>query len=324
MAQAVDFHIRDILTREEIRNLSKTKDILGWLDLLTTWGMIGGCFVLLAWKSNFMTVPIALIILGGRHLALAILTHDAVHNAMFQSRRLNQIVGTWLCAYPALLDFQRYRTHHLRHHAYTGEPQDPDISLVARFPVTRQAMFRKVLRDLSGVAALKRFIGIVLMATGYIEYTVAADVRKVDQTGRGWRDIVKDAIIYLHGPIIFHAVFFYVLYVSGHPHLYLWWWVSWATTFSLFIRLRSIAEHACTGVADDPLMATRTTSASIVARLTVAPHHVNYHLEHHLLMNVPSYHFRTMHRLLTERGVYQRACYSQSYIELWRYAIKNG
>ena len=37
----------------------------------------------------------------------------------------------------------------------------------------------------------------------------------------------------------------------------------------------------------DPLRNTRTTRATPLARLLVAPYFVNYHLEHHLFLFVP-------------------------------------
>jgi fatty acid desaturase len=40
---------------------------------------------------------------------------------------------------------------------------------------------------------------------------------------------------------------------------------------------------------------------------------VNYHLEHHLIMTVPHYHLRRMHRLLRERGGLDQALVSVGY-----------
>ena len=73
-------------------------------------------------------------------------------------------------------------------------------------------------------------------------------------------------------------------------------------------RVRSIAEHALTPNADDPLGNTRTTLARWWERLLIAPNRVNYHLEHHLLMTVPHYKLPQMHALLRERGVLEHAC----------------
>jgi fatty acid desaturase len=46
---------------------------------------------------------------------------------------------------------------------------------------------------------------------------------------------------------------------------------------------------------------TRTTRAGWLARLTVAPLHVNYHQEHHLMASVPYYRLPLMHRLLQDK-----------------------
>jgi fatty acid desaturase len=68
------------------------------------------------------------------------------------------------------------------------------------------------------------------------------------------------------------------------------------------LRIRSLAEHACTELSTDPFRNTRTTRASLLARLTVAPIRVNYHLEHHLLVAVPYFRLPELGRLLLERG----------------------
>jgi fatty acid desaturase len=80
------------------------------------------------------------------------------------------------------------------------------------------------------------------------------------------------------------------------------WVVADLTAFNLFVRIRSLAEHACTERTTDPYKNTRTTLAGPVARATVAPIRVNYHLEHHLLVAVPFYRLPRLHALLRERG----------------------
>src|SRR3546814_19582079 len=71
---------------------------------------------------------------------------------------------------------------------------------------------------------------------------------------------------------------------------YLRWLAALATTFQLYLRVRNIAEHACTTTgSDDPFTHARTTRAGWLARATVAHYWVNYHAEHHLFMGVPCY-----------------------------------
>lgn len=107
--------------------------------------------------------------------------------------------------------------------------------------------------------------------------------------------------------MISNGVILGVLAIFGRPELYLLWPVALLTTFRLAIRIRSIAEHAMAGPADDPLRNTRTTLVSWWERFFFAPNFVNYHLEHHLLMTVPHYHLPKMHAMLRERGLLENA-----------------
>jgi fatty acid desaturase len=90
------------------------------------------------------------------------------------------------------------------------------------------------------------------------------------------------------------------------------------TTFGLFVRWRSLAEHACMDRSADPLRNTRTTHAGWLARATVAPLHVNYHLEHHLLPTVPWYRLPALGRLLASRDVIPASSRQPGYIGVLR------
>ena len=41
---------------------------------------------------------------------------------------------------------------------------------------------------------------------------------------------------------------------------------------------------------------------NVLGRALLFPHHVNYHLEHHLYPAVPHYHLPALHRMLHEKG----------------------
>ncbi len=95
---------------------------------------------------------------------------------------------------------------------------------------------------------------------------------------------------------------------------YLLWIAALATTFQLFLRIRNIAEHACTKTgSDDPFTHARTTYAKLIERATVAPYWVNYHSEHHLFMGVPCYHLAAAHSLLGKGGYHDRMTISLGY-----------
>ena len=65
---------------------------------------------------------------------------------------------------------------------------------------------------------------------------------------------------------------------------------------------------------------TRTVDAGPVARFFFAPHGVNHHLEHHLLMTVPSYQLPRMRQLLRERGALEGTPQASGYVEVLQQA----
>jgi fatty acid desaturase len=304
-----------VFTREELAKLSRHSDLAGAWTVASTWAVIALTFAALARWPNLLTFLVAVVVLGGRQLALSILMHEAAHRSLFRSRWLNDVATDWLCARVMWNDVERYRKHHLRHHMHAGTEQDPDVSLVEAFPTTRRSLARKILRDITGVTGLKRIVGLVLMDAGVLEYTVAGDARRRPRDGRTAFDYFRDGARHMAGVVITNVALALALAATGHAWLYWAWVAAYMTTFSVFVRVRSFAEHACTKGGPDVFDNTRTTRAGWLARATVAPIHVNYHLEHHLLVSVPHYRLRAMHRMLRERGATLAA---PSYLDVLR------
>ncbi|MEM6931536.1 MAG: fatty acid desaturase, partial [Myxococcota bacterium] len=90
----------DLLSKEEIRELTRASDLAGWRSVLTDWGLVAAAMALVAVWPNVLTVLVALVILGGRQLGLAILTHECAHYSLFATRWLNDVVGVWLAGSP--------------------------------------------------------------------------------------------------------------------------------------------------------------------------------------------------------------------------------
>ncbi len=294
--------VRGILSREEIQALTMRSDLRGWWGILRVWISIGLTFAALALWPNPLTFILAIIMLGSLQLALAVLTHEASHRTLFKTRSLNDAVSDWLCARPIWLDVYRYREHHMRHHAHTGTERDPDKSLVAPFPTTRGGLLRKLLRDISGLSGLRRIVGLVLMDIGVFEFTVSADPVRRPRNGRQFQDYLREGVHNMWPMAAANLILAGLLALAGAFWLYGAWVLAHLTTFSVFIRVRSIAEHACMEPGPDILRNTRTTRAGWLARLTVAPMKVNYHAEHHLMASVPYYRLPLLHKLLVERA----------------------
>lgn len=298
------------LTRAEIQELRQMNDWRSWASVLTNWGLVFAAFALVVSFPNPLTLVLALAVIGTRQLGFAVLMHEAAHRTLFKNRRVNDVVGNWLCAYPVWSDLYPYRRYHLQHHAKNWTAEDPDLRLASPFPVTWASMRRKVWRDLTGQTAWKR-----------VKYVLSRDLglgQTVEQFGSNgsWRN--------LRGVTITNLALIAILTAWGHPALYLLWIGAWFTTHHLVVRLRSIAEHAMIPDASDPLRNTRTTLARWWERLLVAPNYVNYHLEHHLIMTIPHYNLPRMHQLLRARGVLQDACVETGYLPVLKLAASKA
>ncbi|PWR19620.1 fatty acid desaturase family protein [Zavarzinia compransoris] len=297
------FTLTDAFTPAEIRAFNTKSDLWGWWAVASTWAVIAGTFALMALWPHVVTVIVGLVLLGGRQLALSILMHEAAHYSLFRTRALNDIVGTWLCAAPVWGDVARYRKHHIQHHAHTNSELDPDLSLVTPFPTSRRSLRRKILRDLTGATGLKRMIGLFLMDIGALTYTVSGGARLVPRAERRLSRQIAQGLNRMGPMLATNAVIAAALGLLGAGWTYLVWVAAYLTTYSLFLRIRAIAEHACTERSDHPLRNTRTTRAGLLARATVAPLHVNYHLEHHLMPAAAYYRLPAMHRRLREKAL---------------------
>jgi fatty acid desaturase len=75
------------------------------------------------------------------------------------------------------------------------------------------------------------------------------------------------------------------------------------TVVQAILRLRAIAEHGATTDFSSPLTAARTNICPAWLGWVIFPHHVNYHIEHHLYASVPHYNLPRLHDEMAARGV---------------------
>lgn len=275
----------DILTKAEMRLLSRQSDAMGWWLVAHCWGVIALAAWLYAIAPSVLTALIAVIIVGGRQLGLAILMHEASHGMLFKSRRLNDWLGQALIAWPVVIDMTLYRKRHMAHHRFTRTEKDPENFLYTPFPVTRGSMARKILRDLTGLVFVRFHVGLFHYVWG-------------ERDGRWGR---------LHaqytGPLAANLALFGAALFADRVDIWLvCWLLPMMTSYQLFLRIRNIAEHATVPNIENPLQNSRTTLANWFERATVAPYWVNYHIEHHLMPFIPCYRLADLHRLMIREG----------------------
>lgn len=307
-------HAVDLLSRDEIRAFTRRSNFAGALAVGGSWLVIAACFAGLALVPHPLVFIATVILLGGRQLALAVAMHEAAHGTLFRSRWCNEVLTDWLCARPVWSDTARYRVHHLQHHAHTGTDRDPDLGLALAEPMSRASLARKLLRDITGASGLRRIVGLLAIDAELLAFDVGGSPRRapVRSAGHHLRALARN----IWKPLLANAVMFGALYALGHAWVYLAWVVAYLTMFSLVLRVRSLAEHACTERTDDQLRNTRTTQAGLLARITFAPLHVNFHLEHHLLPTVPWWRLPALHRRLVARGALPEASLARGYVHV--------
>jgi fatty acid desaturase len=297
----------ELLSPTEIALLRRRSNLVGALLVLHAWALILGAMALFALWPNPLSFLLAVMVIGGRQLGIAIQMHDAAHGLLFANRRLNDWIGQWLCAYPVGTDLNLYRPYHLTHHRLTQQAGDPDLALSSPFPITRASLRRKILRDITGQTGFQRRRAQWRDAWGPADLPARQRIARLRTK--------------LGGAFLVNVILAGALAAVGYWWLFpLLWLLPMLTWYQLISRIRNIAEHAVVPDNDDPLRNTRTTMAGPLTRLFLAPYRVNYHLEHHLLLFVPCWRLPAAHRLLLAKEFGSRMELRRSYREVLRLA----
>lgn len=252
------------------------------------------------WPVAWVMVPAVLIVATQQH-AMFVLAHEAAHYRLFPNRRCNDVVGRLLAAC-AGLSMCAYRVVHRLHHNHLYGERDPDIALHGGYPRGKAYLVRKLMADVLGLTAWKTyryFLGspAANAVTGKAQRPLDDTSAALRQAARADRWLV--AAVQVGLPLA--AGLFFGWY--GFAMYLLLWVLPAVTLLQAILRLRAICEHGAPAATDSPLRAARTTLAGPVLRLILFPHHVNYHVEHHLYPAVPHYHLPRLHAKLDAMGI---------------------
>ena len=88
-----------------------------------------------------------------------------------------------------------------------------------------------------------------------------------------------------------------------------------------FDRLEN--QYEIIDFSDNELQNVRTTYATPLIRIFLAPYWVNYHLEHHLIMHVPCWRLKKVHSLLLKKGYADRMKVSKNYFDVFKQVTTN-
>ncbi len=277
--------------RDELRAIPTARAAFAVVSLLT---MTIGILVAAAWLANPFGYIAAFVLEGAMIVRFNILGHEAVHRTLFRNQRLNDWVGRWVLSYPAFVAFGLYKRSHMTHHRDELGPEEPDMALYANYPITRDSLRRKLVRDAVGISGWKIFKGL-------LRGTRNPKTRKV-----AW------SIVGVQLGILA------VMTAVGRPELYLLWFGPWMTQWRVTNRLRAIAEHAGMHASRDRRETTHHVRQGVLARVFMVPYNVGYHMAHHVDMGVPCWNLKRLHHELTASGWLMPDITYPNYRSLWR------
>ncbi|TFZ08219.1 fatty acid desaturase family protein [Ramlibacter humi] len=311
---------RRILTPAELAPLTQLSSWRSSLAIAQTLGLIAAAIALavLTWPSPWLLVSIVAI--GIAQHGLFILAHEAAHYRLFANREANDWVGRAL-GMSGGLSMCTYRVTHRLHHNNLYTEEDPDTAIHGGYPRGQGYLLNKLARDLVGLNAWKTFA--YFFGAPAINADTNREIRPLDDTSPELRAAARADRVWV---VAFHAAApLIALAVGGWHGLLLYavlWLVPLVTVLQPILRLRAICEHGAAEDLSSPLTAARTnrttgSAGNLLARVFLFPHHVNYHVEHHLYPAVPHYHLPALHRLLLQKGALQSA-EVRDFAETWR------
>ncbi|MEO0897569.1 MAG: fatty acid desaturase family protein [Bacteroidota bacterium] len=282
------------LDKAQLQALYQTKPHLHAFHMFLNWVFMLGTAYLCSIYFNPFTYILAVVIIGARMHALAILMHDATHFRFLNNRKLNDAITNWTSMYPLYTSIEQYRPNHLKHHNNLNTEEDPDwFAKLGKkeftFPKSKGEFLKTVLSYFTLVQGIKDSIW-------FVKRFSVAKVKNQSKKKSRSLNIQR---------ISFYIILVIALSVLGLWKEYLMYWViPYLSTFFMFQYIRSVAEHFGELAYDHDLSNTRTIITNPLEKFFFAPHNVSYHLEHHLYPGVPYYHLEDLHDLLMEKESY--------------------
>jgi len=243
--------------------------LLNWLAI----GLSFGILAELGWPLALLFLPFALIIIGTRQHALALLAHDGAHHLCSRNRALNDVLATVLCAYPLTASLRSYRQFHMAHHQHVGTREDPEFEykggMAPRWdlPVTRRTIYVQFAKDCLG-------LGLVDIVQT-VKTLKPIDVRDAVHLGIFWTSVTG------------------ILLLTGYAWGLLVWFLALNTVQWAVFRVRTWTEHSGLVLGE-----THRLRATWWQRFLFLPTNTWCHYEHHESASTPFYRLPALRQRL--------------------------
>ena len=145
---------------EELASVTQRSDLKGAVLVASQWLQVLALFVVMAAYPHPLVWVLGTMLLGNRLLGFGVLVHECGHRTLFRTPALNDFVGRWLAAPPTFNNMRAYMRGHLEHHRLAGTTEDPDLPNYRDYPISRDRLWRKLRRDLSGQTGWRTLQGV--------------------------------------------------------------------------------------------------------------------------------------------------------------------
>jgi fatty acid desaturase len=279
----------------ELRALSVIDPTRALGAIGTEWLGVAAAVVLCQLWFHPVLYVLAVMFIGARQHALAVIGHDATHHRLLPHRTTNDWVGNVLCLWPVFISVEGFRKFHVAHHQHTNLEGDgnrelwythQDGELVAdwQYPKSRLGLAAVLLKRAMVIT------GLWWMTRGLLSSIVVRE---------------RPAVIVLR--YTYFASLAAVMTLTSSWSLFLWYWlVPYCTWHTAIQYARLICEHSAVHSPSPAYQVTRTTIPTRLEAVFILPRHIGYHIEHHWYPSVPFYRLPDLHQRLLQLPGYRR------------------
>jgi fatty acid desaturase len=208
--------------------------------------------------------------------AFVLLLHEGMHQTLSADGCWNRAASVLLGA-TVLMSFSAYRVLHTRHHDYLGDQRDPDDY-----------------HNYTDKVWLVWLLHFVRLGLGSLLYLFLIPTLAVKYgTARERRHIFEE---YLFLGLVYAVILNWLPFATLARY-----WLVPLLVVGLMVAVRGLTQHGITDVGDTYLASRTLVAHPLVAFCLL---NENYHLEHHLFPEVPSYRLAKLHDLIWPRLPY--------------------
>jgi fatty acid desaturase len=297
--------------RAELRRLSTPRPVLGASAFVFEYAAVIAAALAIERTGCYWLYPLAVVFIAARQHSLYLLNHDASHSSLFRSRKLNQVLATWLANLPFLhhpdtWSFVQWRRQHLLHHRELCTQQDPYWVYRDSVGLTTREMTRPELALRIAKMGLMSSLGWITTRQGIFPARGGELTREIAHWRvffEPFRDDPEMRNERLLSWAVTAAAVAGITVLGAWPVVVLYWIVPMYTVYPVLLELAEMTEHHWHAAPDDLVETTTSTLPGIFTKLFVSELNRTIHREHHLVAKVPCYNLRGLHRLLRANGL---------------------